>query len=111
MYFVLYMRWFLTPIAVLTWSNLNHTLCGTDTDPFWLLFDLGKWYYPAAELYLMAAAFAFVAINFSIAYVCKRLILGDKSCSHGIYDKAVSNDRKEVEMQNLTQSNDKKKQS
>ena len=84
MNFVIYMRWFLMPIALLTWANLNHTLCGTDTDPVWLLLDLGKWYYPLAEVYLGAAAMAFIVINYTIAYVAKRIVLGDKSCSHGI---------------------------
>lgn len=83
--FSFYMRLVLTPVALISWANLNHTLCGTDSDPIWYLLDLGKWYYLAAEVYLGAAAFAFILVNFSIAYVCKRVIMGDSTCSHGIY--------------------------
>mmetsp|Transcript_18057 Transcript_18057/g.21207 ORF Transcript_18057/g.21207 Transcript_18057/m.21207 type:complete len:92 (+) Transcript_18057:642-917(+) len=89
------MRWFLTPIALLSWANLNHTLCGTDGDPFWLLLGLGKWYYPLAEIYLGAAAIAFIAINFSVAWLIKRVVLGDRSCSHGVCAvRGASNDKK-----------------
>jgi hypothetical protein len=84
MSFVIYMRWFLMPIALLTWANLNHTLCGTHSDPVWHLFGLGKWYYPLAEIYLGAAAMAFILVNYAIAYVVKRVVLGDTSCSHGL---------------------------
>lgn len=83
--FSFYMRLVLTPVALLTWANLNHTLCGTEGDPVWLLLDLGKWYYPAAEIYLGASAAAFIIINFAIAYFCKRVVWADSSCSHGIY--------------------------
>ena len=85
--FSIYLRWILTPISLLTWANLNHSLCGTDTDPIWYLFDLGKWYYLLADFYLGAAAFAFIAINWVFCYIVKRVILGDKKCSHNIYDQ------------------------
>jgi len=80
--FTFYIRLVLTPIALLTWANLNHTLCGTDTDPVWLLLGLGKWYYIFSELYLGAAAFLFCALNFAICYVVKRVVLRDETCSH-----------------------------
>ena len=82
--FGIYMRLVLTPVAQLTWANLNHTLCGTDTDPIWYLFNLGKWYYPAAEIYLGAASLALHLVNFLICYLVRRIILGDKSCSHNL---------------------------
>ena len=75
--FSLYMRWLLTPFALLTWANLNHTLCGTDSDPVWLHLGLGKWYYAAAEIYLGAAAFAFIIINFVICWIVRRVLLRD----------------------------------
>ena len=80
--FSLYMRLFLTPISLLTWANLNHSLCGSDTDPFWLHFGLGKWYYILAEFYLGAAAIALGLINYAICYFVKRIVLNDDSCSH-----------------------------
>ena len=86
--FTLYMRLFLTPIALSVWANLNHTLCGTNTDPIWLIFDLGKWYYLAGEFSLGLAAAIFMLINYTIATIVKRYILGDKSCSHGIHDQS-----------------------
>jgi len=84
MCFTLYMRWFLTPIALATWANLNHTLCGTYSDPVWDYGGLGKWYYPLAEIYLAIAASAFILINWAIAFVTKRIILFDVECSHGL---------------------------
>ena len=82
--FTTYMREFLMPISLLTWANLNHTLCGTDSDPVWRIFDLGKWYYLLAECYLGAAALAAIAGNFAICYVVKRFVLGDWTCSHDL---------------------------
>ena len=92
--FSAYMRLFLTPISLMTWANLNHTLCGTDSDPVWLLLGLGKWYYFISEFYLGAAAFAFIAINFIICYVVKRIILRDPTCSHGINGAAAISSKK-----------------
>ena len=77
--FTLYMRWFLSPMAVYTWANLNHTLYGTDSDPFFVAFDLGKWYWLAAEVYLCAATFAAFLGNSLICYIGVRLICGQKS--------------------------------
>ena len=85
--FAFYMRLCLTPIALLTWANLNHALCGTDSDPVWHLLELGKWYYLACEVYLGFATVAFIVINFTICYFCKRVVRSDSSCSHGLHSK------------------------
>ena len=82
--FSFYMRLFLMPISVMTWANLNHALCGTDSDPIWRIFGLGKWYYLVAEGYLGAAAFAAMIGNYAICYVVKRWVLGDFTCSHDL---------------------------
>ena len=66
-------------MALYSWANLNHTLCGTSSDPFWAIFNLGKWYWILAEIYLGAASFAAFLANSAICYVVKRIICGDKS--------------------------------
>ena len=90
--FCLYMRWFLTPMALLTWANLNHTLCGTDTDPFFVILDLGKWYWPASEIYLGSLTAFYFIVNSLICYIVKRVICGDKSSV--IKDSGVSKSAK-----------------
>ena len=50
--FWLYMRFFLTPLAAITWANLNHTLWGIDNDPFRRHFQLKEYYYFWSEFYL-----------------------------------------------------------
>ena len=92
--FSAYMRFFLTPISLMTWANLNHTLCGTDSDPVWYLFGLGKWYYPIAEIYLGAFATLAILGNYAICWVVKRVILGDKSCSHELNTPSEDNEKK-----------------
>lgn len=77
MMFSIYMRPVLTPLSLLTWANLNHCLCGTATDPFWLYLDLGKWYYVVGEFYLSSASILLCAFNFGICYFVKRLLLRD----------------------------------
>ena len=77
--FVIYMRWFLSPMALYTWANLNHTLCGTSSDPFYVIFDTGKCYWPLAELYLGLIVVVVFIGNFVICYIVKRVICGDKS--------------------------------
>ena len=54
--FSVYMRYVLTPISAMTWANMNHTLCGVDNDIFYNTFDLGKWYYLFAEVYLFLSS-------------------------------------------------------
>ena len=89
--FSYYMRPVLTPVALLTWANLNHALCGTDSDPFWLHLNLGKWYYALGEFYLSGACAAFFVINHAICYLIRRVLLADQSCSHGDpYQKHVN---------------------
>jgi hypothetical protein len=46
------MRYFLTPVSALTWSNLNHTLCAIDNDPWRAYFGMGKYYIYWADFYL-----------------------------------------------------------
>lgn len=77
--FVMYMRWVLTPLSLLTWANLNHTLCGVDNDPIYVIFELGETYYMWADVYLGAACYLALGANLAICYIVKRLILGDKS--------------------------------
>ena len=77
--FGFYMRWFLSPMALLTWANLNHSLCGTSSDPFFVIFDTGKWYWVFAELYLPAIMVVCFIGNNLICYIVKRVICGDKS--------------------------------
>jgi len=36
--FTLYERWILLPMSLLTWANLNHSLCGVHNDPFYEMF-------------------------------------------------------------------------
>ena len=80
--FVVYMRYFLTPLALITWTNLNHSLCGVDNDPFFAAFDLGKWYYLWADFYLLGGCFVATYVNYSICFVFKKLF-----CPH---DKATN---------------------
>jgi TMEM164 family len=55
--FTLYERWVLLPVSLLTWANLNHSLCGVHNDPFYEMFQLGKWYWFWADFYLTLACF------------------------------------------------------
>ena len=61
--FSLYERYVLMPIGILTWANLNHSLCGHHSDPFYEHFNLGRWYWLWAELYLLVAS---LGIGFGI---------------------------------------------
>ena len=61
--FSLYMRLFLIPLSAITWANLNHGLCGVDNDPFYAFFNLGKWFYVFAEVYLMAPSLTMQVFN------------------------------------------------
>jgi hypothetical protein len=71
--FSLYMRFVLTPIALYTWVNLNHSLCGVDNDPFYAIFDLGKWYYIWADVYLLMGCYAATVVNYLICFIFKKL--------------------------------------
>ena len=69
--FVAYMRYFLTPLAQLTWANLNHTLCGVDNDPFYSGFDLGYSYYFWADFYLLWGCYVTIGVNYVICLIFK----------------------------------------
>ena len=81
-------------MALYTWANLNHTLCGTDSDPFFVLLGRTKIYWPAAEIYLGAINFVVFVVNSLICYIVKRIICGDKS--------RMLKDSSEVEESNKT---------
>ena len=76
--FCLYMRLFLCPMALISWANLNHTLCGVDNDPFYANFDMGQWYYLWADLYLLFSCYVGLVLNFAICYIVKVLIFRQK---------------------------------
>ena len=57
--FSLYQRHVLVNVAAFTWANLNHALCGDGNDPFYEMFDLGKWYILWAEFYLLVPSIVF----------------------------------------------------
>jgi len=71
--FTLYERWVLMPISLLSWANLNHSLCGVHNDPFYEIFQLGKWYWLWADLYLAIACFLGFFINTLLVVVFARL--------------------------------------
>ena len=55
LFFMLYQRIFLTTFSLLTWANLNFTLCGASSrhytaDPF--VKSYGQYYYIMSEFYL-----------------------------------------------------------
>jgi hypothetical protein len=50
--FTIHMRYVLTPMAAITWANLNHSLCSVDNDPWKAYFGMHKYYYVWAEFYL-----------------------------------------------------------
>lgn len=55
--FSAYNRLVLMPISLMTWANLNHSLCGLHSDPAYELLNLGKWYWLVSEIYLTMAQF------------------------------------------------------
>ena len=71
--FNVYMRYVLTPLAVLFWANLNHTLCGVDNDPWYTTFNLGKWYLLCAEGYLLFSCYVGIVLNFAICFLFRHL--------------------------------------
>ena len=76
--FCLYMKVFLTPLSLISWANLNHTLCGVDNDPFFANFNMGKWYFIWSDLYLLFSCYVGLILNFAICYIFKRLIFGSQ---------------------------------
>lgn len=71
--FTLYERLILMPISLFTWANLNHSLCGVHNDPFYELFQLGKWYWLWADLYLTVACFLGFALNLVLITVLMKV--------------------------------------
>lgn len=71
--FTLYMRYVLTPLSLLTWANLNHSLCGIDNDPFFKHFDLGESYYLLADLYLLFSCMVGNLLNIVIVTITLKL--------------------------------------
>lgn len=67
--FSMYMRYFLTPLAAMTWANLNHTLCGIDNDPWRRLFGMHKYYYFWSEAYLMLTSTLALFCNCGVGYL------------------------------------------
>ena len=65
-FFTLYERFLIMPMSMITYANLNHALCGFDSDPMYAKFDLGRWYWLWAELYLSAACFFGYGFNLTI---------------------------------------------
>ena len=51
---------------MLTWANLNHTLCGIDNDPFFAAFNLGEWYYFWSDIYLLFSCTVGYLLNYFI---------------------------------------------
>lgn len=73
--FGLYMRYVLTPLSLLFWANLNHTLCSVDNDPWYVYFNLGPWYLFWAEGYLLFSCYVGIILNFIICYIVKNFLL------------------------------------
>jgi hypothetical protein len=63
------MRFVLTPIAEITWANLNHTLCSLPNDPFDSFFGMGKWYFLWAEIYLGLSSILMNTVNTIAGYI------------------------------------------
>jgi hypothetical protein len=80
-WYAIYMRWFLAPISMYTWANLNHNLCGCDNDPVYVLFDLGWTYNFWAEFYSMFLTWASFLANYLICVLFKKLFF-DKAEAH-----------------------------
>jgi hypothetical protein len=53
------------PISLMTWANLNFTLCKAATDPFVPL--IGDWYYLFSEFYLNVMSVMIVAILITLS--------------------------------------------
>jgi hypothetical protein len=57
------------PLSLMSWANLNHGLCGTDSDPVYTYLanlEIGKWYWFYAEFYLSLASFL---LGYGVNYV------------------------------------------
>ena len=72
--FSLYMRYVLTPLAYLTWANLNHSLCDVDNDPWYKYLDLGESYYLFADFYLLLTCMFCNLLNIIIVTITLKLV-------------------------------------
>lgn len=74
------------PVSLLTWANLNHTLCGFESDILYEIFNLGKWYWPWCELYLTIIGLIGFIVNFIIITIVHSAIdklgLRNKETNH-----------------------------
>lgn len=50
----------------MTWANLNHTLCGIETDPWRVAFGMHKYFYFWADFYLILASHTSFYMNYFI---------------------------------------------
>ena len=71
--FVIYMRYFLTPLSAMTWANLNHTLCGVDNDPWRVTFGMHKYFYFWADFYLGLTSHAVCLLNVIIVVLVQKM--------------------------------------
>lgn len=59
------------PLSLLTWANLNYTLCRPDSDPLFPI--IGNWYYVFSEYYLnlisIVAVFIILGLTFIFRYI------------------------------------------
>jgi len=79
-FFSLYHRVVLTPFSLLTWANLDQTLCHAESDPFYPM--LGKWYLLAADAYLFVGSSLLATIYLAFIELCyqiRNLIVPDKA--------------------------------
>jgi len=78
-FFSLYHRLILLPLGLLTWANLDQSLCHGETDPGYKMF--GKYYYLMADLYVAIPSylFAYLYLLFAEAiYFVQDLVTGRK---------------------------------
>jgi len=77
--FSLYHRVILLPLSLLTWANLDQSLCHALTDPFYPIFE--KWYYLMADFYITPGSYVFSYVYLIIAeiiYFISDKITGNK---------------------------------
>ena len=85
--FSTYERYVLMPISLLSWANLNHSLCDLESDPVYILLGLGKWYWFWAEVYLSLASFLVFRLNCLICDVSFAVLTTLKQSVGGGPDK------------------------
>ncbi|CAG9329604.1 unnamed protein product [Blepharisma stoltei] len=68
-FFTLYQRLVLSNISMLTWANMNFTLCAATTDPFYP--TIGNNYYYLAEFYLFILSITSTYLWLSLSYILR----------------------------------------